>query len=136
MEIPQKYKEFIIEQDFPGFPIKPSNNYWRYPRAIDGWWHTLNGSEQKVLDYILRHTWGYDKNCDAISFSQFRRGIYSRRNRKWVDKGTGLSNRAIDYAINGREGYSVGLVKKKFIMAQKRSGKTTEYKLKTIAQNS
>ena len=92
---------------------------------INGWWHTLTGSEQKVLDYILRHIWGYDKDCDAISIRQFKKGIYSKKEQKWIDKGIGLENDAILNAIEG-------LVKKKFIIAEKKTGKTTIYRLRTI----
>ncbi|RLC36347.1 hypothetical protein DRH27_05375 [Candidatus Falkowbacteria bacterium] len=135
MEIPEKYKKYIKEpNEFPGFPSEPANNYWRYPRIVNGWWHTLTGSEQKVLDYILRHTWGYDKDCDAISWTQFQKGIYSKKEHKWIDKGIGLSRQAIDWAINGRKGYSKGLIKKGFIIAVKKRGKTTVYKLKTSQQ--
>jgi len=125
MELPKKYKKFITEQGFPGFPDKPSNNYWRYPRIVDGWWHTLIGSEQKVLDYILRHTWGYDKDQDAISISQFREGIYSKKGRNWIDRGVGLKNDAIINAIKG-------LIEKRFIIAEKKSGKTTVYSLRSV----
>jgi hypothetical protein len=125
MNIPQKYQKFIEEKKFPGFPVEPTNNYWRYPRIVNGWWHRLTGSEQKVLDYILRHTWGYDKDKDAISFSQFRNGIYSKKEHKWIDRGTGLKNDAINKAIKGLE-------KKGFILTVKKEGKTTLFKLKTI----
>ena len=112
-------------QKFPGFPPKPNMNFWSYPKDLNGYWHLLTGSEQKVLDYILRHTWGYDKDCDAISISQFKRGIYSKKTNKWIDKGTGLENDAI---LNGIK----GLIEKKFILTQKRKGKTTIFKLRTI----
>lgn len=136
MDIPNKYKKFLPEPvDFPGFPPEPATNYWAYPRIVNGWWHKLTGSEQKVLDYILRHTWGYKKDKDAISFSQFGKGIYSKKEHKWIDRGTGLSRQAIDWAINGRKGHSKGLIKKKFILAMKRTGKTTVYKLRTSQQN-
>lgn len=127
MEIPPKYKKHLPEpKEFPGFPPEPTNNYWRYPRIVNGWWHRLNGGEQKVLDYILRHTWGYDKDADAISFSQFQKGIYSKKEHKWIDKGTGLESQAISEAIKGLE-------KKKFITTEKKSGKTTVYRLRTTS---
>jgi len=80
---------------FPGFPEKPEENYWQYPKICNGWWHLLSGAEQKVLDYLLRHTWGYQKYIDSISLSQFRDGI------KNADKGTGLSLPTIIKAIRG-----------------------------------
>jgi len=113
--------------EFPGFPTKPKSNYWCYPRIVNGWWNILTGSEQKVLDYILRHTWGYDKDCDAISYSQFEKGIFSKKEKKWIDKGTGLPLRSIARAIKGLE-------KKAFIIVVKKQGKTSVYKLKTTAK--
>lgn len=125
MELPEKYNKFIPEpKEFPGFPAEPTNNYWRYPRIVNGWWHQLTGSEQKVLDYILRHTWGYDKDSDAISISQFQKGIYSKKIHKWIDKGTGLDRKTILKAIKE-------LIKKKFVFTDKRTGKTTVFKLRT-----
>lgn len=127
MEIPQKYKKLIPEpepKEFPGFPAEPINNYWRYPRVVNGWWHKLSGSEQKVLDYILRHTWGYDKDYDAISLTQFEKGIWSEKEHKWVDRGTGLDRKTIIKALKG-------LVRKRFIIVEKKGkGKTTVYKLR------
>lgn len=112
-------------KEFPGFPKEPTNNYWRYPRACNGWWHKLTGSEQKVLDYILRHTWGYDKDQDAISLTQFKEGIYSKKEHKWIDRGIGLDIVTIREAIKG-------LIKKKFVIVVKKLGKTTVFKLKTM----
>ena len=87
---------------FTGFPPKPNMNFWSYPKDLNGFWHTLSGSEQKVLDYILRHTWGFDKISDEISFTQLEKGI------KGFDSGTGLCRRTAIRAING-------LIKKGFI---------------------
>lgn len=87
---------------FPGFPEKPEENYWQYPKICNGWWHLLSGAEQKVLDYILRHTWGYQKNEDSISRKQFQKGI-QKKDGEWADKGTGLSQAAITQALKGLE---------------------------------
>ncbi len=81
---------------FPGFPEKPKENYWQYPEIMNGFWHALTPVEQKVLDYILRHTWGWHKNSDYISYSQLKNGIAG------VDKGTGIkSDRTISRALKG-----------------------------------
>lgn len=80
-------------EKFSGFPPKPTIDFWCYPKALDKYWHCLNGSEQKVLDYILRHTWGFDKTHDEISLSQLMTGIKS------FDKGTGLSKPTVISAI-------------------------------------
>lgn len=99
---------------FPGFPPEPTTNYWPYPRALNGWWYSLSGSEQKVLDYILRHTWGFKKTADKISLTQFETGV---RN---LDKGVGLSRPAIVKAIKG-------LVRKGFI--RKIKGRPNKYEM-------
>ena len=101
---------------FKGFPSSPQTNYWPYPKALNGWWHQLSGSEQKVLDYILRHTWGFKKTADKISLTQMEKGI------KKLDKGTGLSRKSIIKAING-------LVKKLFIQKIQTKGKINLYSL-------
>jgi hypothetical protein len=102
-------------QKFPGFPPKPSMNFWSYPKDLNGYWHQLTGSEQKVLDYILRHTWGFDKVADEISLTQLEKGI------KGFDNGTGLSRPTIVTALKG-------LIKKRFI-DKKMGKKANRYEL-------
>ena len=111
---------------FPGFPEKPIENYWQYPKIVNGFWHQLTGAEQKVLDYILRHTWGYNKNSDTISRQQFQYGI-KKRDGEWLDKGTGLTQPSISRALRG-------LVDKGFILRSGRRGKKliSEYTLRLI----
>ena len=75
---------------FPGFPEKPVENYWQYPKVMNGYWHQLTGTEQKVLDYILRHTWGYQKTADRISLSQFKNGIIIKKTDERIDWGIGI----------------------------------------------
>lgn len=104
---------------FPGFPEKPVENYWQYPQIMNGFWHTLTPVEQKVLDYILRHTWGWQKNADYISYSQIKNGIPN------VDKGTGIkSDRSVSRALKG-------LVKKNMIkkISGKEKGVANHYSL-------
>jgi hypothetical protein len=103
------------EKKFPGFPPKPTMDFWCYPKSLNGYWHSLSGSEQKVLDYILRHTWGFNKIADEISLGQLKNGI------KNFDKGTGLSKPTIIKSLRG-------LVEKGFV--KKTSGrKANHYEL-------
>ena len=104
-----------IEQ-FIGFPIKPrKGDFWMYPTVMDNYWQFLSGSEQKVLDFILRHTWGFRKPSDEISLSQLESGVGK------LDKGTGLTSPTIIKAIKG-------LISKGFM--EKVNGKrANEYKL-------
>jgi len=116
-----------IKEKFPGFPPEPQTNYWPYPRAMNGWWHILTGSEQKVLDYILRHTWGYQKTEDSISYDQFINGII-KKNGEILDRGCGIkSSKTLCKAL-------VGLEKKSFIEKIKITGTTNRYKLKIDAE--
>lgn len=88
---------------FPGFPPEPVTNYWPYPKALNGWWHALTPTEQKVLDYILRHTWGFNKTADAIAHSQFLKGI-TKRDGTVVDSGTGIKDeKTIRKSLRGLE---------------------------------
>ena len=108
---------------FPGFPPKPVTNYWPYPKALNGWWHSLTASEQKVLDYLLRHTWGFKKNSDMISLSQFMKGI-TKKNGEILDTGTGLKDKkTIRGALKGLEN-------KGFIQSIPKAGNPNLYVLK------
>src|SRR3990167_1890216 len=95
---------------FPGFPPEPATNYWPYPKALNGWWHVLTPSEQKVLDYILRHTWGFKKTSDHITYDQFLYGIKSK-DGNWEDGGCGISRHTLAKALSG-------LVSKSFVDKQ------------------
>jgi len=94
---------------FKGFD--PELKSWDFPMIINGWVHKLSGSEFKILWYILRHTYGWQKDSDAISYRQFRLGI-KKKNGEWLDRGTGMGFGAIKKAIDG-------LVEKGFIEVEK-----------------
>ncbi|MFA5431676.1 MAG: replication protein [Candidatus Paceibacterota bacterium] len=103
-------------EKFIGFSSKPKKGeFWMYPRVMDNYWQYLNGSEQKVLDFILRHTWGFGKDTDQISLTQLEHGAGK------LDKGTGLTRPSIIKAIKG-------LITKGFIKKVS-TKKTNIYKL-------
>src|SRR3989338_2012738 len=80
---------------FTGFPkIGEPGTFWMYPKVMDQYWYTLSGSEQKVLDYLLRRTFGWQKPKDRVSIGQFAKGLNGR------DTGTGLSERAVIRALD------------------------------------
>ena len=83
-----------IKTKFPGFPENYIHTFWKYPRMLEGYWYMLSGSEQKVLDFILRQTVGYGNDSDKISMSQFMNGYKD-------NKGTGLDKKTILKAIKG-----------------------------------
>lgn len=65
--------------------------------------HELTGNELKALLYIIRRTYGFGKNADAISLSQFRKGI-TTKDEKVLDRGCGIEhNRTILVALNALE---------------------------------
>jgi hypothetical protein len=58
----------------------------------------ISEGEARCLLYICRRTFGFRKEEDCISFSQFERGIKSSQGRI-LDFGTGLSRPAINMAL-------------------------------------
>lgn len=58
----------------------------------------ISEAEARCLLYICRRTFGFHKDEDNISFSQFQNGIKSRRGEQ-LDFGTGLSRPAINTAL-------------------------------------
>ncbi len=86
------------KEQFTGFPeTLERGNFWKYPRIMDKYWRNLNGSEQKVLDFILRHTYGFGKLSDYISLNQIEKGVGKLNN------GTGLSRPTIIKSLKNLE---------------------------------
>jgi DNA-binding PadR family transcriptional regulator len=81
---------------FSGFD-RPESNYFRMPNT----WTDItaeidNIAELKVVEYILRHTWGYQEYGlkKHITIDEFVNGR-RRQDGSRMDKGTGLSERAV-----------------------------------------
>src|SRR5215212_2621838 len=72
----------------------------------------LSEAELRVLLYIIRRTFGFKKESDAISLSQMVDGVTTRDGRV-LDRGTGMSRRG---AMNG----CAGLVAKGIIDVDRR----------------
>lgn len=99
---------------FPGFPPeREDGNFWCYPSVMDNFWCYLTGSEQKVLTFILRRTWGFNKNSDRISKSQFKNGVGN------LDKGTGLSKKPVLRALKSLEDNKFIKIQRKKIVNEK-----------------
>jgi len=80
----------MAERTFPGFR-RPT--YTMVPDEVfDELMADLTGAELKVLLYIIRRTFGFKKDHDAISFKQFLRGITTHDGRQ-LDRGCGVSDR-------------------------------------------
>ena len=81
---------------FPGFD-RPESNFFRMPNSWTDITAEINNiAELKVVEYILRHTWGYQeygvkKHITIDEFVSGRR----RQDGSRMDKGTGLSERAV-----------------------------------------
>ena len=83
---------------FGGFD---SPNYTPTPDALfDALLPELSESELKVLLYVIRRTFGFRKDADAISISQMVGGITTQDGRV-LDRGTGLSKSSVRRGVNG-----------------------------------
>ena len=74
--------------------------YTQLPDLILDWWMAeLSESELKVVLYIARRTYGFQKTSDAISISQMVDGKFSLKTGERLDNGTGLSKTSVIKAI-------------------------------------
>jgi len=101
---------------------QPKRNYFWVPKQLDYLMSILSGDELKTLLYIIRHTWGYNKTDDIISYPQFMTGITSRQG-DIVDYGTGLSRMRQYKALKRLKEYGL-------IEVEKRKGKANSYRLR------
>ena len=62
----------------------------------------LTGAEFKVLAYIVRRTFGFEKPSDTISLDQICNGV-KRADGHVLDGGTGLSKKTAIAALKGLE---------------------------------
>ncbi|MEI6502954.1 MAG: replication protein, partial [Armatimonadota bacterium] len=60
----------------------------------------LTEAELRVILYIIRRTFGFGKNSDAISLKQLTEGITTRDGRI-LDYGTGMSRKGVIAGIKG-----------------------------------
>lgn len=67
----------------------------------------ISEAEARCLLYICRRTFGFHKEEDNISLSQFENGIKTSQNRR-LDFGTGLSRPAVNTALQNL--ISVGVI--------------------------
>ena len=81
---------------FLGFD-RPESNFFRMPNSWTDITAEINSiAELKVVEYILRHTWGYQEYGlkKHITIDEFVHGR-RRQDGSRMDKGTGLSERAV-----------------------------------------
>ena len=84
----------------PAAPLVSSSHTTRLPDVILDWViPVISGAEVRVLLYIARRTYGFGKEHDDISISQFRSGLGGGR----LDRGTGLHHKSIIRAVSELE---------------------------------
>lgn len=101
---------------FIGFTENIIENFWPYPNFLESYWSQMSGSEQKVLDFIMRQTIGFKKTSDWIAISQFTNGIGT------ANLGTGLSKSQVQRAI-------IALEKKGFITVKRHRNRPSIFRL-------
>ena len=88
-------------EKFEGF-TPPVSNYFRMPNEwINISAEITNLAELKVVQYVLRHTWGfqeYDGKPKPITIDEFMYGR-KRNDGTRIDNGTGLSNWGVNDGI-------------------------------------
>ena len=85
-----------VPTGFAGFE-RPTANFFRMPNEwTDITADIRNLAELKVVEYILRHTWGYQEYDvkKHITIDEFVNGR-RRQDGSRMDRGTGLSKRAV-----------------------------------------
>jgi phage replication O-like protein O len=101
MKKPSTHSQCKVEkQHFNGF--EPSNTTPVPDVLFDELLADLSGSELKVLMYIIRRTRGFKKDSDAISLTQFEKGIVTSDGRI-LDRGCGLNRETICKALKSLE---------------------------------
>lgn len=97
---------------FEGF-VQPKKNYFPMPNAwIDICAGIDNLAELKVVQYVLRHTWGYQEYgiAKAITVDEFMHGRKHQDGKTRMDNGTGLkSDRSVKDGLKAaiKHGYLV-----------------------------
>jgi len=95
--------------------------------VFDVWLSKLSGAELKVLLYVVRRTFGFKKDSDAISLNQICQGITTRDGRV-LDRGTGLARSTASAAVKQLEGY--GLIGVERVQDEQRGFVTNVYRLR------
>ena len=103
-EIPNGDTNFsgFDEPNFTGIPNK----------FFDEIMQQLSEPELRAMLYIFRHTYGWNKHADAISYNQFLQGIKARDGRQ-IDKGAGVCNSSLAKGLES-------LVKRGYIFRHRR----------------
>ncbi len=99
----------MADYQFGGFS---SPNYTQTPNELfDQLMPHLNEGELKVLLYIIRRTFGFQRESDTISIKQMMDGLVTRDGRR-LDEGVGLSRSAVIRALKGLQDKGVIVAQK------------------------
>lgn len=113
-----------LPEPFKGFTIP---TYTQVPdEFFDYLMVYLSEAELRVLLYVMRRTFGFKKGSDRISKAQMEHGI-KRGDGTVLDRGTGLSRRAIRLAVDGL--IAAGILVKHAHQSEERGHEATEYVL-------
>ncbi len=86
----------LSEQSYEGFS-KPEANFFRLPNEwTDITAQVTSLAEMKLVEYVLRHTWGYSEYdiVKKITTDEFMHGRKGKDGNR-IDHGTGLSNKSV-----------------------------------------
>src|SRR5258708_12206381 len=98
--MPENTDTTVLHTPFTGFS-RPESNFFRMPNEwIDITADIDNIAELKIVQYILRHTWGYQEYGikKHITIDEFIRGR-KRKDGSRMDTGTGLSEMSVRNGI-------------------------------------
>lgn len=98
--MPENTDTSVLHTPFTGFS-RPESNFFKLPNEwIDITADIDNIAELKVVQYILRHTWGYQEYGikKHITIDEFIRGR-KRKDGSRMDSGTGLSEMSVRNGI-------------------------------------
>ena len=95
--MPKNPDTSVLSPLFQGFG-RPESNFFRLPNEWTDITASIVGSfaEQKVVEYVLKHTWGYSEFdvLKKITTDEFINGR-KRKDGTRIDTGTGLSKPSI-----------------------------------------
>lgn len=84
------------EGNFVGFDT-PRQNWFKMPNDWTNLTSNMTLSEMKVIEYVIRHTWGWRGDDDKYKLITTDEFMFGRKKQDGtrLDKGTGLSNHSV-----------------------------------------
>ncbi len=124
-------RDHSAQTTFDGFA---SPNFTQVPDELfDVLMPQLTDAELRVLLYIVRRTFGFKRDADAISLSQMVSGITTREGQV-LDRGTGLSKATVARGLAGLRAKGVILAERR--SSVQRGNEATTYRLRFKAASS